>query len=122
MGATILSNLIGAAIGGLITWRVARWYYVRATKDFEERIGRATKGFEEQIGRATKGFEEQLAKLKKLVTFVLLSLERQGMATLKRDSTGEITDFVIELSSTMRATPAILKGEATATPKPPDPA
>ncbi|MGH8752468.1 MAG: hypothetical protein ACREUJ_01075 [Burkholderiales bacterium] len=69
-GATIVSVLIGAAV----TWLVAWCYYKRA-------------------GDELRG---EAAELRKLMTMMLIAMERQGWAKLNRDAAGNITGFIFE--------------------------
>jgi hypothetical protein len=72
MAASIAGTVIGAAIGAMVTWLVARAYYVRASRDLEKAA----------------------ADLRRLTAKVLVGLEEAGLVQLVRNESGEITGIV----------------------------
>lgn len=89
----VLFNFAAVVLGGLITWRVSKTYYVKA-------------GFE---------LREEAEKLRKRIDMVLKSLEVAGLVTLKRDSDGQVLDFAISLAASAHASARV---EATLTDSP----
>ena len=101
----IVSVLIGAAIGGVVTWLVSRHYYKEAR---DKLMQEAAKLMQESI---------ELERLTKLNLHVL---ENAGIGELVRDASGKPTGLIIEGRGTFTGEGRLIaKGEATP-PKPPN--
>ena len=77
----IINHLIGLLVGGLITWLVARIYYVRASKDLTR----------------------EAAELQRLNNLLLRGMEHAELVELNRDEQNKIVGFVIKLSASINA-------------------
>jgi hypothetical protein len=74
------STILGAVIGGIVTWLVAQIYYARASKELSAEAN----------------------KLRQLNNLILLALEQSNLATLSRDSKGDITGIVGHISGSSK--------------------
>ena len=74
-------NISSIAIGALITWLVARRYYVRAALDLES----------------------ETKKIRNLLRIALQALEDAGMLKLNRDESGQIVGMVHDVSTNLSA-------------------
>jgi hypothetical protein len=75
-------GLVGVFIGGIITWLVTNYYYIRAAQDLKS----------------------EASELKRLNILMLRGMENAGLVKLNRDKEGNIVGFTIELSASIRAT------------------
>jgi len=66
---SIAWNLASVVVGGLITWRVARRYYVEAAKDLKD----------------------ETQELQRLMHLILSGLESSGLVRYSRNEQGRIT-------------------------------
>lgn len=84
MAGVLMGNIIGAVITVVVAW----YYYKRAGDELRE----------------------ESAKLRKLMSIMLTAMERQGLAKLNRDASGNIIGFDFEHAATGGA---VVGGEAT---------
>jgi hypothetical protein len=85
LGSTVLALIVGA----VITWLVARHYYIQAGKELAE----------------------ETSELRHLTTLVLRGMENADLAELNRDLSGKITGLILKSTATLSAT-ASLSGKA----------
>ncbi|MFX0090797.1 MAG: hypothetical protein ACFFBD_03455 [Candidatus Hodarchaeota archaeon] len=88
---SLVTNLISIAVGALVTWKVADWYYKRASKDLVKEAG----------------------DLRSLNTTILRAFENAGFAELNRDENGNIVGLVLKLSGKIRAVSKTSDAELT---------
>lgn len=81
--ASVIFNLSGTIIGGLITFLVSRRYYVRASQDLSEE---------------TEQLKKESTQLILHTNMLLRIMEEQGWVTLTRDESGRIRGRIAELS------------------------
>lgn len=79
-GITLASMIVGA----VVTWLVARHYYVQAARELAQ----------------------EAADLRHLTTLVLRGIENAGLVELNRDSSGRITSLSLASDVTLSATPS----------------
>ena len=77
----LIASIVGVILGGIITWLVAKRYYMRATQDL-------------------KGEASELRRLSELI---LRGMENAGWVKLNRDKEDKITGFIFELSTKVNA-------------------
>ena len=95
----IVPVLIGAAIGGVTTWRVSQHYYEKAG---DKLMQEATKLMQEAV---------ELERLTKLNLHVL---ENAGIGELVRNASGKTTGLIVEGRGTFTGEGRLIaKGEAT---------
>lgn len=80
MENSVVFNLVGVVAGGVITWFVARYYFIRASRELKE----------------------EATKLRRLNKLVLRGLENAGLVKCKRDEEGNVTEFIIQFSSSAK--------------------
>jgi hypothetical protein len=78
---SILLTIISMAVGAIITWIVAKYYYEKASNDLKE----------------------EAQKLRTLNTLILRALESAGIASFNKDQGGEIKGLIIKLSSNLNS-------------------
>ena len=95
----VIPVLIGAAIGGLVTWLVSRHYYKRAGDELRR----------------------EATELRRLTHLVLHGLENAGLVKLKRDATGRVTGLIIEIRASLAGSGMMVaSGEVTQHQSPSD--
>jgi hypothetical protein len=77
----LIYYLLAVFVGGIITWLVARYYYICASQDLKN----------------------EASELKRLNDLMLNSMEHAGWIELNRDDQGNVRGFVIKLSGTINA-------------------
>ena len=70
----MIETVVSFILGVVVTWVVSHVYYKRAGDELRK----------------------EAAKLRRLMTMMLTSMERQGWAKLTRDSKGDITGYELE--------------------------
>jgi hypothetical protein len=95
MYSELINTLSGMAVGALITWWAARYYYEKASRDLAA----------------------EAKELKRLNVLMLRALELIGPAEFARDNEGNIKGMVHRASGNLVADSALISATDTVTPK-----
>jgi DNA-binding MarR family transcriptional regulator len=79
--SSVLNGILGAFVGGMVTWWAASHFYRLAARDLAN----------------------EAAALRRHTTLILRSLEQAGYVDLTRDQDGQIVGLVIVAAATSRA-------------------
>jgi hypothetical protein len=84
MDTNVVIALLSILVGGVITWLVSRFYYVRASKDLAK----------------------EAEKLRALTELMLRGMESAGWVKYNRDARGEPTGIIFEKSGGVTSHPS----------------